>query len=73
MPTIKKRVNLSIPKEMEKILKKLAKRDQVSLAAKAMDLMYQAIEIYEDDVLNSIAKKRDTKDAKFISHKKVWL
>lgn len=35
---------------------------------KIVKLIQMAIEIDEDDILNAIAKERDTDDAKFISH-----
>ncbi|MEK7555919.1 MAG: hypothetical protein AAB523_01365 [Patescibacteria group bacterium] len=72
MATIKKRVNISIPKSTEDILIKLAKRDQVPQATKAAELLRLAIEIEEDQVLDEIASIRDTKKAKFVAHKKVW-
>lgn len=72
MPTTKKRINISLPTDVEASLAKLAERDEVPQATKAVYLLKLAIEIDEDDVLNSIAQKRDTKGAKFVSHKKAW-
>ena len=72
MPTTKKRVNISLPKYLEDVLEKLAKRDQVPQATKATELLRLAIEIEEDQVLNSVASKRDVGGAKFVSHEKAW-
>ena len=72
MPTTKRRVNISISKPIEEALGKLARRDQVPQATKAAELLQDAIEIDEDQVWDSIASARDTKKAKFISHKKAW-
>lgn len=72
MPTTKKRINISLPTDVEASLAKLAERDEVPQATKAVYLLKLAIEIDEDDVLNSIAQERDTKGAKFVSHKKAW-
>ena len=72
MATNKKRINISIPKDIELTLRQLAKRDDVPQATKAVHLLKLAIEIDEDDTLNQLALKRDIKKAKFISHKKAW-
>ena len=72
MPTTKKRINVTIPSDIEEILKILSKRDEVPQATKAAELLRLAIEIEEDDVFNQIAEKRDTEDAKFISHNEAW-
>jgi len=57
---------------MEDALKALAKRDEMPVASKAAELLRQAIEIEEDEVWVRFATARDTKDAKFISHKDAW-
>ncbi|MEK7562911.1 MAG: hypothetical protein AAB544_00790 [Patescibacteria group bacterium] len=72
MPTIKKRLNMSLPQDIDKALSALAERDDVPQATKALHLIQLALQIEEDDVWNAIAEKRDTKDAKFLSHEKAW-
>ena len=72
MTTTKKRINISLPADIESSLEKLARRDDVPQATKAVYLIKLAIEIDEDGVLDEIARKRDTKKAKYISHKKAW-
>lgn len=72
MTTLKKRVNISLSKPLEEALGKLAKRDQVPQATKAVELIRLAIEIEEDQIWDEIASKRDTEKAKFISHKETW-
>ena len=72
MPTLKKRLNMSLPKDIENALSLLAERDDVPQATKALYLIRVALEVEEDDVWNAIAEKRDTKDAKFLSHDKAW-
>jgi len=72
MPTLKKRVNITLSEEFEKILNLLAERDGVPVATKAVDLIKIAVEIDEADILNVIAEKRDVKGAKFLSHEKAW-
>jgi hypothetical protein len=72
MATTKKRINISLSSELEKTIEKLALRDEMPEATKASDLLHLAVEIEEDAVWNEIAKKRDTKGARFVSHKKSW-
>jgi len=63
---------MSLPQDIEKALSTLAKRDDVPQAAKALYLIRVALEIEEDDVWNALAEKRDTKNAKFVSHENAW-
>jgi len=72
MPTSKDRVNISLPKDVKDTLVRLAERDSLPQATKALYLIRLALEIEEDDVWNAYAHKRDTSSAKFVSHKKVW-
>ena len=72
MPTVKRRINITAPKELEDALFRLAERDNASVAGKATELLRRAVEIEEDAVWDSLAKKRDTKKAKFIPHSRAW-
>ena len=73
MPTTKTRLNITLPKTVEKVLFKIAKRDKVPTATKASELLQLALETEEDQVWDQIASKRDTPDAKFISHDQAWV
>jgi len=72
MSTQKKRLNVSLPEDIERALQVLAERDDMPQATKALHLITIALEIEEDDVFNAIAEKRDTKRVKFVSHKNAW-
>ena len=72
MTTTKKRINISVSKELDDVLGRLAKRDQVPQATKAEHLLRIALEIEEDQVLDEIAKKRDTDKSRFLSHSLAW-
>lgn len=72
MPTTKKRINISISKDVNKALERLAKRDQMPQATKAEHLLTIALELEEDDVLNAIAFKRDRTSTKAVSHASAW-
>ena len=72
MATTKQRLNITLSKEVEEILKALAKRDEVPMSKKALQLLETAIELEEDELIYKMIKERDTKDAKYISHEKMW-
>ncbi len=72
MATTKKRINISVSRELDTMLGRLAKRDQMPQATKAEHLLIKALELEEDEVLNFVAMSRDTKGATFISHAEAW-
>ncbi len=71
MTTKKKRINISVSKELEEALAKLAKRDEMPQATKAASLIEQAIESEEDVVWDKIAFEREKRGV-FVSHNKAW-
>jgi len=72
MPTLKRRLNISMPSELEEQIKCLAERDQVPQATKALHLLKTAIEIEEDDFFNELASSRDVKGENFVNHSEAW-
>lgn len=73
MPTPKKRVYITLNTPVDKVLEKIAKRDNVPIATKASQLLALALESEESEIWDTIASKRDTKDATFTSHDNAWL
>ncbi len=72
MATIKKRINISLPSNLDIMLSRIAKRDNIPQATKAVYLLGIALEIEEDIVLDKIASERDIKNARFVNHKQAW-
>lgn len=73
MPTTKTRINLSVPDNLDRVLHRLARRDDISVTTKALDLINRAIELEEDEVLLQIAQGRESKKKiKYLSHEKAW-
>ncbi len=72
MATLKHRINVTLSDSVDVALLMLAKRDRVPRATKAAELLNIALEIEEDRVWDILARARDTKGAKFVSHKKAW-
>jgi len=57
---------------MKEMLFKLARRERIPAATKAARLLEAALEMEEDQIWETIAQKRDTKRARYISHRKAW-
>jgi hypothetical protein len=72
MATTKKRVNISLSSEMERALSRIAKRDCVPEATKAVELLRVAFEIEEDTVLDRLAGDRLKSLKRTLTHKEVW-
>ncbi|MEK7067138.1 MAG: hypothetical protein AAB949_02060 [Patescibacteria group bacterium] len=72
MPITKTRLNISLPDDVRNALSRLARRDQVPQATKAARLLETALELEEDQVWDAIAKQRDIKNARYLSHDKAW-
>lgn len=58
---------------MNRVLTRLAARDQMSVTTKTLDLVRLAIEIDEDASLLSVAEERERKPFKPVSHTDAWV
>jgi len=72
MATTKKRINITLSPQVETLIMKIAKRDAVPAATKVSELLETALHLEEDLVLGAMARVRDTKNVKFVSHAKAW-
>ena len=73
MSTVKRRINISLPREIDKTLGKLAKRDDMPEATKALDLIRLALEIEEDHYFQNIAERRMKGKVKWLPDSdKIW-
>lgn len=73
MATSKRRVNVTLSPTVDAALRKLADRDNMPESAKALELIQRALEFEEDELFNTIASTRDTKNSKFVSHADAWV
>ena len=73
MPTIKKRINISVSDDVERAVETLAKRDQVPQATKAAELLELALEIEEDTYFALMTKKRLVKNTSWTDHNTAWI
>lgn len=70
--TAKKRINLSVSEDVNVIIQKLARRDNVPATSKALELIKKAIVVEEDDALELLARERDVKGTRYFSHNHAW-
>lgn len=68
MSTAKSRINISLPDDVKEALIKIANRDQMPAATKAVRLMEIGMEVEEDDAWDKVAASRDRNDSNFHSH-----
>jgi len=72
MATTKERINITADPDIERALKRAAKREKVPVATKAAALLRLGLELEEDLAMVKIIDKRLKTKVKFISHDKVW-
>ena len=72
MPTTKTRINVTIPPDVERVLSRVAARDEMPPATKAAHLIRLALEIEEDEAWDALARKRDAAKTRFVSHRRAW-
>jgi hypothetical protein len=74
MPAKNPRINIVLEEPLYKVIARLAQDDHVSLSLKARDLIREALELYEDRLLSSIAEAREKtfRHSKALTHDQVW-
>ncbi len=74
MPTKNPRINVVLEKPLYDSIKRLAKKDGVSLSLKARDLVKEALEIQEDIALSHFVEERERalRKTKVLKHSEVW-
>jgi hypothetical protein len=74
MPATNPRVNVVLEEPMYDSVRRLAKRDKVSLSLKVRDLVKEALEMEEDRGLTALAEDRERTygTSKALTHEQVW-
>jgi len=74
MPAKNPRINVVIEKPLYETIRRIAKKEGISISLKARDLLREALEIYEDRILENIASEREKtfnrKNA--LNHDEIW-
>ena len=72
MPTQQPRLNLTLDDEIMDMLKGLAKKAHTSVASVAKEMLLDGLDLQEDIYFSELAARRDTKNARWLSHEEVW-
>jgi hypothetical protein len=74
MPTRNPRINDVLEKPLYEAIRRIAKKEGVSISLKTRDLLREALEIHEDRILESIAFEREkTFNRKHaLTHDAIW-
>ena len=74
MPARNPRINVVLEKPLYESIRRIAQKEGISISLKARDLLREALEIYEDRLLESITSEREKtfnrKDA--LTHDEIW-
>jgi transcriptional antiterminator Rof (Rho-off) len=75
MPAKNPRVNIVLEKPLYEALRRLAKRDGVSLSLKVRDLVKEALVLEEDRVLAHFAETRESSFDRTtaLTHEQAWM
>ena len=74
MPTKNPRINVVLEKPLYESIRRMAKKEDVSLSLKIRDLVREALEAEEDAALAQFAEERERsfKRSRALTHKRVW-
>ncbi|HEX3034487.1 MAG TPA: antitoxin, RHH family protein [Thermodesulfobacteriota bacterium] len=74
MPAKNPRINIVLEKPIYEAIKRIAKKEGVSISLKARDLLREALEIHEDRILEDIAYEREKtfNRKKALTHDEMW-
>jgi len=74
MPAKNPRVHVVLEKPLYENVRRLAKREEISLSLKIRDLVREALQAEEDTALARFAEEREKsfKRSRALTHKQVW-
>lgn len=71
MPSVHPRINTVLETPLYEVVKRLAKRDGVSLSQKVRELVREALELQEDAALEELVERRRKNPAPSIPHEEL--
>ncbi|MDO8604686.1 MAG: hypothetical protein Q7K40_04835 [bacterium] len=72
MTTTKRRLNITLAPEVEKIITAIAKRDRVPEATKISELLNISLAMEEDRAFSLLGESRLKDKGKMLTHAQVW-
>ena len=72
MPSVKKRINLTVDDKTYSVLQALSGKTQQKISTVSLNLIQQALELQEDIYFSKLADERLSQKQKRVSHDKAW-
>lgn len=72
MTTIKRRLNITLSPDIDKLITHIAHRDRVPEATKISELLKISLVMEEDKAFSLLAENRLKEKGKRLTHKEVW-
>ncbi len=72
MPSVKKRINLTVDDKTYSVLQILSGKTQQKISTVSLNLIQQALELQEDIYFSKLADERLSQKQKRVSHDKAW-
>lgn len=72
MPSVKKRINLTVDDKTYAALELLSKKVEQKISTISLELIHEALELQEDIYFSKESDKRLSQKQKRISHGKAW-
>lgn len=74
MATVKRRLNITLPSNLDAVIRMLAEREGIPDAAKAVELIEMGIELSdtEDKYLSCIGDERAAQNVQYVSDEQAW-
>ena len=72
MTTLKRRLNITLTSDVEKLVSHMAKRDKVPQATKISELLKISLMLEEDRAFSILGDQRLNEKSEKLSHKEVW-
>ena len=72
MPSVKKRINLTVDDKTYSVLQTLSRKTQQKISTVSLNLIQQALELQEDIYFSKLADERLSQKQKRVSHDKAW-
>lgn len=72
MATTKRRLNITLSPDIDKLISYIAKRDKVPEATKVSELLNISLLLEEDKAFTFLSEERLKEKGKKLTHKEVW-
>lgn len=72
MATLKRRIPVTLPSDLENIIEQISKRNNLSLSQTITLFLRHGLEMAEDEYFGTLADELHEKNTGFVSHEEFW-